>query len=400
LAEWLWERGAEPLLVDCLSPANAPAKFPRTRVAQPEALRAIARRFARYGISPELLRARLLAAGSLDAVLVTSGVSYWYPGVQWAIEELRRWLPGVPVFLGGLYPTLWPEHARAFSGADRVFPGPLAALSAELAGVLELPLKPVRARRSWYVLGLHDGAGYSAVRVARGCPYRCTYCASERVSGGYAPRRPDEVVEELSSLAALGVREVAFYDDALLADFPTRLRPILEEVCRRALPLAFRTPNGVHARLVTEEVAAWLARARFRTVRLGLETVDPGRQRASGGKVSSGEVADAVRLLVKAGVARADLGIYLLVGLPGQSLEEVRDGVRFVRSLGVRPYLAEFSPVPGTPEWTRLEAAGVVSSSLDPLLTNNSVFFRLFSGYADEELDELFRAAREPLPAE
>ncbi len=59
-----------------------------------------------------------------DAVLVTSLMTYWYPGVTAAIRLVREYFPGVPVILGGIYASLCPDHARSHSGADLVLTGP------------------------------------------------------------------------------------------------------------------------------------------------------------------------------------------------------------------------------------------------------------------------------------
>ncbi|MBE0616403.1 MAG: cobalamin B12-binding domain-containing protein, partial [Proteobacteria bacterium] len=175
VAEWASERGCDLALVDCLAPFPAPGRFRREPVATPQALRGFPRRFARYGISPPEFRTRVASAGSFDAVLMTSAMGYWYPGVVWAVRELRTLLPGIPILLGGVYPTLWPEHARRHSGADQVLAGPLEVRSDELAEALGLPREPARPRRPWWAFGLHDGAPWTAVRTARGCPYRCSY---------------------------------------------------------------------------------------------------------------------------------------------------------------------------------------------------------------------------------
>lgn len=416
-AEWAWERGADVELVDCLSPFSAPGSFRREVVEAPEALRGFPRPFARYGIPVAELRARLARAAPWDAVLVTSAMGYWYPGVRWAVEELRRCRAGAPVLLGGVYPTLWPGHALRHSGADRVFAGPLKAAPSPSAGPaplrpsgpspvgdalaasLGLSREPVRPRRPWYRLGLHDGAAYAALRTAWGCPYQCTYCASARLSGPFAARDAEEVAAELTALAGLGVTDVALYDDALLVDFPDRFGAALEGLDRVAPDtggLRFHSPNGLHAGLVTGEAAAVLAR-RFATLRLGLETVDPARQERTGAKVRSSDVERAVSRLLTAGARPESIGVYLLVGLPGQPLQEVREGIRFVRSLGVRPFLAEFSPIPGTPAWDDVQARGVLPPDPDPLLTNNTVFVRRFGGYPPEELEALLRSVRPAL---
>ena len=62
--------------------------------------------------------------------------------------------------------------------------------------------------------------------------------------------------------------DVAFYDDALLVDAERLLLPVLRAVEGKGI--RFHTPNGLHARLLTPEIAAALVRAGFRTFRLSL----------------------------------------------------------------------------------------------------------------------------------
>ncbi len=354
----------------------------------------VRRPFARYGIGLEEFRRRLKAAGPVDCVMITSVMSYWYPGVQWVVEEIRKQLPGIPMVLGGIYATLWPEHARRTSGADLICQGPIEAYSDGLADFLGLERVPEAQEKSWYHLnGILDDVGYWAVRTATGCPFACSYCASGIVSGPFAPRNPEEVIREIAWLYSRGIGQIAFYDDALLVDFEHRLKPVLLGLRKLGIRVVFHTPNGLHARLVTPEAARLLTETGFRSIRLSLETVNPVRQKDTGGKVTSRDLEYAVGNLLDAGMPRSAMGVYLLVGLPGQGLDEIEEGVRYVKSLGLRPYLAEFSPIPGTVEWKRLEQAGLVSETMDPLLTNNSLFYRLFSGYDYARFKKLKRIA-------
>jgi radical SAM superfamily enzyme YgiQ (UPF0313 family) len=132
----------------------------------------------------------------------------------------------------------------------------------------------------------------------------------------------------------------------------------------------------------------------FRTIRLGLETVDGERQRDTGSKVTCQDLAEAVGSLKKQGFTKKEIGVYLMYGLPGQTLSEVKEGVNFLMSLGISIHLAEFSPIPGTECWSSLEEIGIVKESMDPLLTNNTVFSYLFSGYDPHEVDELKLAVK------
>ncbi len=51
--------------------------------------------------------------------------------------------------------------------------------------------------------------------------------------------------------------------------------------------------------------------------------------------------------------------------------------------------MTEYSPIPGTRSWDELLSRGVITDSIDPLLTNNTVFSYLFSGYDPAELEKL-----------
>ena len=45
-------------------------------------------------------------------------------------------------------------------------------------------------------------------------------------------------------------------------------------------------------------------------------------------------------------ISLKDIGVYLLMGLPGQPLEEVVESIRFVHAQGVQVKPAEFTPIP------------------------------------------------------
>jgi radical SAM superfamily enzyme YgiQ (UPF0313 family) len=350
-----------------------------------------------YGMKRKDFARALSACGGVDAVLVTSGMSYWYHGVAMAIDMIRHSLPDVPVILGGIYATLWRGHAVVSSGADFVLSGTLSRCGRRLAEILDLPWEASGRYVPWYKAGLHDGVGYGAIRTARGCPYNCSYCASMQLSNGFEPRSFNDVFDEISFLYfENGVRDFAFYDDALLVDFDRRLSPLLDMVIDSGMNINFHVPNAMHASLVHERCAVKMKEAGFRTLRISLETVAEKRQTETGGKVCNRDVENAVKAFVAAGFSSQDVGVYLLAGLPGQETEEIARGIEFVHSLGVRPYIAEFSPVPGTVEWKRLERQGIVSLAMDPVLTNNSIFYRYYhsvtgKGISHHEMEDLKR---------
>jgi radical SAM superfamily enzyme YgiQ (UPF0313 family) len=147
----------------------------------------------------------------------------------------------------------------------------------------------------------------------------------------------------------------------------------LEELARRGAGLRFHTPNGLHARYITREVAGWLKRAGFATLRLGVETTAPEGLRLDQ-KLQEGELEAALRNLQEAGFKQEEMGVYLLLGLPCQEDEEVAASIRRVRELGATPVLALYSPIPGTALWPEALATSPYDLENEPLLHNNSLF--------------------------
>jgi hypothetical protein len=343
-------------------------RFRSDRVAKPACLDAIPRYFQRFGVPRDRFASFLRGGGSFDFVLIQTVMSYWYPGVEEVIEDARRACPAAKIILGGNYATICAAHA--------------AGLGADLC-VVGTDLDPL-----WRLLGTEPDAGQvglwemcdhpavGVLKLSDGCPFHCTYCSVPRVYRGFRPRSLERSLAELELLVSLGVRDAAFYDDALLFDADAVLSPFLEEVIRRRILVHFHTPNALNARFIQADLARLMVRAGFQTFYLGFESHSQQWQQGTGGKVHSDELARAVHHLAAAGANPSEITAYQIVGHPNSDLQELEGSMRFVRSLGIRGMLADFSPIPGTPDgeacrrWVDLD---------EPLMHNKTAFpiFRL-----------------------
>jgi radical SAM superfamily enzyme YgiQ (UPF0313 family) len=388
MAGWLRAQGYEVNFLDCLGAPHArPGPFGTGRYAKeilppPPALAGITRRYGRYGIGETAFRERLARAPTPAAIMVTSLMTYWYPGVAAAIRLARERFPDVPVILGGIYASLCPEHAQKHSGADRVVAGPgeaaIGPLLEEITGWSPpgppFPELDDLDSRPYPALDLLEHPSYIPILTSRGCPLDCTYCASRLLQPVYRRRDPRAVAAELIYWQdRTGLIDAAFYDDALLLGASDHLLVILAELASRGRTFRFHTPNGLHARLITREVAGWLKRANFVTLRLGVETTAVGDARLDA-KLQAGELEAALAYLKEAGFTPAEIGVYLLIGLPDQAETEVEGSVLRVKELGASPVLASYSPIPGTALWPRAVATSRFDLTADPLFHNNSLF--------------------------
>jgi radical SAM superfamily enzyme YgiQ (UPF0313 family) len=414
LASFLRRSGFHIRLIDCLdsSPSGMPpvslkrkdwgcGKFPSEQIPKPGALRSIRKRYRRYGLSPTLFRQALQAADRPDVVLVGSMMTYWYPGVFEAVAVVRAVWPGVPVVLGGNYATLCPNHARDRSGADVVVTGDgeftLPPVLGDLLGSkVDFPFEGNDLDSYPYpALDLVPRLDAFPILTSRGCPYRCTYCASNLLNRGFRMRNPIGVVDEIEHWnRTRGVKNVAFYDDALLVNATDRAVPMLEEILRRRLEIHFHCPNGLHLREITPRLAGLLFRAGFRTIRFGYETASAMRQAQTGGKVTTDELRQSVAYLREAGYGSTDIGVYLLCGLPGQEAREVEAGIELVLGIGARPILAEYSPIPGTSLWADAVRQAQYDIVKEPLFQNNSLLPCLHRDISPADFQGLKNRAR------
>ncbi|MGQ9921995.1 MAG: B12-binding domain-containing radical SAM protein [Desulfobacca sp.] len=375
--------GYRVAFLDCASrPGAGPSptgRWPKEMLPSPPALQGVPRRYGRYGLSLQQVQQALAALPQPPhAVLVTSLMTYWYPGVQATIAVVREHFPQVPVLLGGIYATLLPDHARAHSGADVVITGPgEEAVPAALADLTGFPGPSSQGPEDAWPDPAYDllaDRRFLPLLTSRGCPFDCDYCASRLLTPAFRRRRPDQVLAEIRYWHdRFGVRDVAFYDDALLVAAEQHLLPILEGVVRLGLPLRFHTPNALHLGLITPRLARWLKRANFATLRLGLETTANGPRRRDR-KIRDGDLERGVAALREAGFTADEIGVYLLIGLPHQDDEEVVAAIRAVRQAGGTPVLAQYSPIPGTALWPEAVQVSRYDLTADPIFQNNSIF--------------------------
>jgi len=228
------------------------------------------------------------------------------------------------------------------------------------------------------------------LKLADGCPFRCTYCSVPQTYPEFHSRPLERSLRELDLLVERGVEHVAFYDDALLYRTETLLKPFLIAVQQRKTKVNFHTPNALNARFITRELSDLMVATGFKNIYLGFESTAYDWQRKTGGKVRSEEFARAVDSLLAAGFDPDRLHAYIIIGHPKSDEQQVENSIRFAHELGIRIMLSEFSPIPGTPdgelcrEWTDLA---------EPLSHNKTAFALRRLG--PQELNRLKQLAKD-----
>lgn len=322
----------------------------KRRIVKPVELKFVPRNFHRFGASDEKMREILSKVHRPDRIFISSGMTYWYKSVLRTIEIVREVFPDVEINVGGIAATLIPQ----FFEMDNVkvcagnFP-----IGEEVTGTKSKFLNSLR---------------FFPANIVEGCYNRCLYCASSIFHKSVKVNDVEVLAQNLESWHdATNFVDVAFYDDALLLNYGKHLKEFLNQLTPGKF--RFHTPNGLHLKEVDEELCRYFVEYNFPQLRFGFETAFTRYD----DKTNFVQLEQVVEMLHKYGFKSENIGVYLLCGLPGQQVEEVEKTIELVSGIGARPYLSEFSPVPGTKLYPVHLKESLLDFDSEPLFQNNSV---------------------------
>jgi radical SAM superfamily enzyme YgiQ (UPF0313 family) len=275
-------------------------------------------------------------------VWISSVMTYWWESTRDLVIRLRRYFgKRTRIILGGIYPSLAPEHAAEMTAADIV-----------VAGEVE------EANDLWTDLSLYrKKPGYAIITPSRGCPYNCSYCAQKTINAGISKvrfRTPQDVVAEMrKKYERYGIRNFAFYADFLLINFKDNIVPILKQIINEKLPFRLYAPEGLDTRFLSQsqELVDLMKAAHFQKIYLPVESIDDDYVRTLNRKhVKLEHFVKAAKMCEVAGFRLRNLEVnaYVLYGLPREKVERVVRTSLFVSEVvgSIIPML--FTPVPST----------------------------------------------------
>lgn len=186
-----------------------------------------------------------------DQVFVSCPQTTWWQAAHDLIQRLKRdWFPGVPVVLGGVYPSLEPDHAAQYSGADVIVAGSIPEARDEIP---DLRLYDPAQRPSFAGLYL----------------YRSQSVTDVETETAVIPRAPEEIAQEVADKAALGVTEFAFFDDDIRLEHQLHFVAVLRAIAARKLRrTGFVAIGNLSPRLIDDELAHEMAQVNYRHVYL------------------------------------------------------------------------------------------------------------------------------------
>jgi anaerobic magnesium-protoporphyrin IX monomethyl ester cyclase len=179
-----------------------------------------------------------------------------------------------------------------------------------------------------YKLGtLRGRLKFTTVMTTRGCPWKCIFCASDKLdTTRISKRSTNSIVDEMEHLVdSYGIRHFYFMDDVLTLQ-RSRTVEFCNEVLRRDLNITFE--GSTRANLLDEELVALMKDAGLIRMSFGLETVDTEMRETMKKEVPLKFYSEANAVLNKYKVEALNS---VMIGLPGESRENVLKTLDFLK---------------------------------------------------------------------
>lgn len=184
--------------------------------------------------------------------------------------------------------------------------------------------------------------------ASRGCPFRCTFCATTIYWGNRHRRRSAEnVLAEIDQLVReYKIKELQFTDDSLTANYNIAQK-IFELLKERKYNLKWSTPNGINVCSLDEKLLKLMKESGCYEIRLAIES---GNQeilnKVIQKPVNLEQVKKVVAISKKLGITTS---AFFAIGFPGETLENIKQTFNFAREIKIdTAILSIATPLPGT----------------------------------------------------
>lgn len=169
------------------------------------------------------------------------------------------------------------------------------------------------------------GSKIMSIVSSRGCPYNCIYCpVGSAIGRKFRVRTPKHVVDELAYWYERGYRRFGFVDDnfTLVKD---RVYQICDEIEKRGLKgLDLQCGNGVRADQIDRKLLERMKEVGFSYIAFGVEA---GNNKILANLKKHEDIETIEKAIKDACELGYRVGLFFLVGTPGETWEDVKDSI-------------------------------------------------------------------------
>jgi radical SAM superfamily enzyme YgiQ (UPF0313 family) len=406
----LEEFGHEVEILDCLSP------FKKSVKAVPEEFKYLQpflknnslffKKYHHFGLQDEEIIYRIKKSNP-DFIGISSNFTAYYQNV----EELAKLIKSnfdIPVFIGGNHATIFakeiqkrtPQIDHVLIGrAEKSLPNFLSNITGQKINTDEIDWKMVKPAHQLvqpesYKIGKKN---YISLLASRGCPYLCDFCNIHQMFGRKINYRSTNTVikEMVFNYENRNVRIFNFEDDNLTFNkkwFKSFLTEIIKEQTLNHIELT--AMNGICYPTLDEEMLVLMKQAGFKQLNLSFVTKD-GNLRSKHNRPQKDKTEDKhfEKIVKMANELDFFITVYLIMGLPNQTYEEIKESVNYLLDLSVLVGPSIFYLPPGSQLFAQLNIPENIKNNWN--YYRSSAFAIETEHLNREQLVELFCYSRE-----
>lgn len=217
-----------------------------------------------------------------------------------------------------------------------------------------------------YFFDVEPGRKNAIMLTSRGCPMRpaCSFCSLPSVSESrYRKRSVLNVFEEIMWIKKNlpQVVNIGIQDDAFMMD-NQRVIDLCKLIVESNVGFNFAVSGRVHP--VSDELLYWMDKARMHMVSIGLETGNQDMINRAHKKITLDQVENYFKLAKN--YPKMTITTFLMVGLPGETWDTIKNTVKFVNKLQKikYDYIYDATPTfvyPGTELYQLMKDAGKIT---------------------------------------
>ena len=311
-----------------------------------------------------------------EVVMITALSVEYFRTYHEIAKISKEIMPNVPVIMGGVYPTVCPEHVMedknvdiammghaeerldrflyliekgdydaiaqfegiAFRENDKVVINPMKLYISDVTEMVKPDYSLVDVDR-YLDADRQSASNHTAEAKGRsaniissyGCPYNCLFCATRTISGRKVAYRPaDDVLDEIDFFVReKHVETIIFLDDCLLAD-KERAEYIFNEIIRREYDIEIQI-GTVAAWHLDRNILELMKKAGLKNFGISIES---GSERVLHKIIHKPLRLEIIPEIVS--ICR-ELDILMranfIIGFPGETWEEIRESLRVAEEL-------------------------------------------------------------------
>ncbi len=275
-----------------------------------------------------------------------------------AINLARELSPNIKIVIGGVHPTMFPQHFLLSHPGDVVvrFEGEetfedllntftsggdlkdvkgiaykengkvaLTALRPQIQDLDNMPF----LKHDYY---LDDKSTHAYFLSSRGCPNSCNFCSTVLHWGHqYRMRTPKSMVDEIEYVVKKypSIEEIRFMDDIFTLD-NKRVIDICKEIVRRKIKVKWRAEGRVYP--TSPEMVQWMDKAGCIMLSFGVETGSPQLLEEVGKNQTVDQILNAFKTVYQYS-DNIEPEMFFILGLPNESEKTVDESIDLVKKI-------------------------------------------------------------------